>query len=63
MLREFWQDESGPEMVEWAVVTLILLVATVATMAALRNDLLLFFDSIFDAMEEPPPDSYIINNP
>ena len=63
MLREFWQDEQGPEMVEWAVVTLILLVATVGTLIALRNELLVFFDSIFRAMAEPPPDSYIINNP
>jgi Flp pilus assembly pilin Flp len=27
--RKFWQDESGPELVEWAVVTIILLVAAV----------------------------------
>jgi Flp pilus assembly pilin Flp len=29
-LKRFWQDESGPELVEWAVVTIILLVAAVA---------------------------------
>ena len=28
-LKQFWQDESGPELVEWAVVTIILLVAAV----------------------------------
>ena len=28
-LKRFWTDESGPELVEWAVVTIILLVAAV----------------------------------
>jgi Flp pilus assembly pilin Flp len=28
-IRKFWNDESGPELVEWAVVTIILLVAAV----------------------------------
>jgi Flp pilus assembly pilin Flp len=28
-LKRFWGDESGPELVEWAVVTIILLVAAV----------------------------------
>lgn len=29
MLNRFWNDESGPELVEWAVVTIILLVAAI----------------------------------
>ena len=29
MLNRFWNDETGPELVEWAVVTIILLVAAV----------------------------------
>lgn len=28
-LKAFWSDESGPELVEWAVVTIILLVAAI----------------------------------
>ena len=28
-IRKFWDDESGPKLVEWAVVTIILLVAAV----------------------------------
>ena len=28
-LQKFWVDESGPELVEWAVVTIILLVAAI----------------------------------
>jgi Flp pilus assembly pilin Flp len=27
--HRFWNDESGPELVEWAVVTIILLIASV----------------------------------
>ena len=37
MMREFQRflkDESGPELVEWAVVTIILLVATVIILRA-----------------------------
>lgn len=29
VLNRFWNDESGPELVEWAVVTIILLVAAI----------------------------------
>lgn len=28
-LQRFWNDESGPELVEWAVVTIILLIAAI----------------------------------
>ena len=28
-LHRFWNDDSGPELVEWAVVTIILLVAAI----------------------------------
>ena len=34
MLRNFWADESGPELVEWAVVTIILLVAALVLYVA-----------------------------
>jgi len=33
-LQRFWNDESGPELVEWAVVTIILLVAAVVLYVA-----------------------------
>lgn len=29
IMNRFWNDESGPELVEWAVVTIILLVAAI----------------------------------
>ena len=34
MLNSFWNDESGPELVEWAVVTIILLVAALVLYVA-----------------------------
>lgn len=38
-LRRFWSDESGPELVEWAVVTIILLVAAVVLYVAVGKAL------------------------
>lgn len=38
-LKRFWQDESGPELVEWAVVTIILLVAAVLAYRMIGDEL------------------------
>ena len=38
-LKRFWTDESGPELVEWAVVTIILLVAAVVLYIAVGKAL------------------------
>ena len=38
-LQRFWNDESGPELVEWAVVTIILLVAAVVLYVAVGKAL------------------------
>ncbi len=38
-LQAFWNDESGPELVEWAVVTIILLVAAVVLYVAVGKAL------------------------
>lgn len=57
-LTRFWRDESGPELVEWAVVTAVLLGATAAVVIALRDEVLAAFTQIFDALEDPPPDSF-----
>jgi len=38
-LSRFWRDESGPELVEWAVVTIILLVAAVVLYVAVGRAL------------------------
>jgi Flp pilus assembly pilin Flp len=37
--NRFWRDESGPELVEWAVVTIILLVAAVVLYVAVGKAL------------------------
>jgi len=39
MINKFWKDESGPELVEWAVVTIILLVAAVVLYVAVGKAL------------------------
>jgi Flp pilus assembly pilin Flp len=54
LLRSFWRDESGPEMVEWAVVTLLLLSLTVIALLAIRDTLIGMFRSAFNKLEEPP---------
>lgn len=38
-LQAFWNDETGPELVEWAVVTIILLVAAVVLYVAVGKAL------------------------
>ena len=38
-LQAFWNDETGPELVEWAVVTIILLVAAVVLYVAVGRAL------------------------
>ena len=37
-LQRFLRDEAGPELVEWAVVTLILLVATVVVLGEIGTE-------------------------
>ena len=48
-LTRFWRDETGPELVEWAVVTAVLLTATVAIVIALRDEVVESLAHIFDA--------------
>ena len=45
-LKRFWQDESGPELVEWAVVTIILLVAAVLAYRVIGDELQATLDRI-----------------
>ena len=58
VMRRFWQDELGAEMVEWAVVTVILLVSTVAVLIALRDKLIELYQTVFAAIQQDPPDTY-----
>ena len=59
ILQRFWRDESGPEMVEWAVVTVILLASTTVVMILLRDRLIELFLSIFEALSEPADPNWI----
>jgi Flp pilus assembly pilin Flp len=57
-LRRFWSDERGAEMVEWAVVTVILLVSTVWILVMIRESLLDMFRDVFEKISQDPPDTY-----
>jgi Flp pilus assembly pilin Flp len=57
-MKRFWNDDGGAEMVEWAVVTIVLLVATVPALLALRGGLLDMFQQVFAALEKEPPSDY-----
>jgi len=45
-LQRFWKDEAGPELVEWAVVTIILLVATIFVLREVGKELNSTYDLI-----------------
>jgi Flp pilus assembly pilin Flp len=49
-LRKFFSDESGPELVEWAIVTVILVLATVLILGAIGNQLSAMYQRILDLL-------------
>ncbi len=49
-LRRFLKDESGPELVEWAVVTVILILATFAILQAIGGELSRIYTTIRDTL-------------
>jgi Flp pilus assembly pilin Flp len=58
MIKRFWQDDDGAELVEWAVVTCVLLSFTVVVIIALRDRIIALYQQIFTAIQNPPPESY-----
>ncbi|MFQ5459664.1 MAG: Flp family type IVb pilin [Anaerolineae bacterium] len=58
IIGKFWHDESGPEMVEWAVVALVLLAFTVAGILAIRDSLIDMFQAAFTKLEAVPPSTF-----
>lgn len=50
-LQGFLRDETGPELVEWAVVTIILLVATVAAYRIVGDKLKEILDRIGEILD------------
>lgn len=59
LMQRFWRDTDGAEMVEWALVTIVLVSLTVGIILAIQDEVMKFYERIFGAMEEPPPDSFI----
>lgn len=57
-VHRFWNDENGAEMVEWAVVTIILLVATVPVLIELRDLIIETTRDVLTRMQEDPKDEW-----
>lgn len=53
-LRSFWQDEAGSELVEWAVVTSVLLLATVLVLTQIGDELKAAFERILAELQSLP---------
>ena len=51
-LKRFTKDDSGPEFVEWVLVTIILILAIYAILQALGPDIQAFFDTIATKLGE-----------
>ena len=59
LIRRFRADESGAEMIEWAVVTIVLLVATVPVLILLKSTIIATIREILEAMQEDPEDTFV----
>ena len=53
-LQSFWQDETGTEFVEWAVLAVILLAATVVVLTSIGQALYTRFDEILKELQATP---------
>ncbi len=51
-IRRFLSDETGPELVEWAIVTVILVLATVLILSAIGTELGDIYQSILDLLRQ-----------
>jgi hypothetical protein len=58
IVKTFWIDERGAEMVEWAVVTLIVVSAVTLGLFKYRNELLLLIQSVYQDMQKAPQPTY-----
>lgn len=61
LLRRLWRDERGAELVEWAVVTAVLLTATAMIIINLKDEILGFFADLFNTLQDPPPSDFLGN--
>ena len=53
-LQRFLRDETGPELVEWAVVTIVLLAATTLVLIQIGDALKAAFQAILDELQGIP---------
>jgi len=53
-LKRFLKDENGAELVEWALVTMILLAASVGVLIAIGDELERILTSILNQLERIP---------
>jgi Flp pilus assembly pilin Flp len=51
-IKRFLADESGPELVEWAVVTMILILATYLVLRAIGGSLNEIYQRILGVLDE-----------
>ena len=50
-LKRFVEDETGPELVEWAVVTVILILASFATYQLIGQELTRILNKVLEALQ------------
>ena len=50
-LKKFFEDESGPELVEWAVVTVVLILATFAILQLIGGELTRIYNKILETLQ------------
>jgi len=50
-LKRFVKDESGPELVEWAVVTVVLILATFAILQLIGGELTRIYNKILETLQ------------
>lgn len=52
-IKRFIYDDSGPELIEWAVVTIILLLATIVILGSIRVALADIYRNILGYLKSP----------
>lgn len=50
-LKKFFEDETGPELVEWAVVTVVLILATFAVLQLIGGELTRIYNKILETLQ------------
>jgi Flp pilus assembly pilin Flp len=50
-LKRFAKDETGPELIEWAVVTVVLILATFAILQLIGGQLTRIYNKILETLQ------------